>query len=410
MHTRRETKNPYDHYNQPRNKKGAKTFHHTMEESKLQLFNDFLGCMATVCLFLPLGSRENNIPLLLTASDRMVDVIQINFKDEPPILKLATHCIEEPLTDAKIVSVSHSSAIVIASGMYGSLYSFQVQLIRDTDKDDMSDEIEFGRLNVSIRETGHLKLHSDVCTCVDICVKNNEEFVLITGGEDARVNILHIKGDLNLNNNNNNNNISITTIPAESTGFFPIQSIRFESKFGTNFFTLSIDGTIKRWNTDAPKRANYSTKDEAAIAFDQIAYTTLDVHPAQPLRIITGDSFGTLSVWNLEKKGIVGNPSLRLQPSEQYPLTTLGALGYNGCLWKVQFDNTSPDNVITCSNIGQLVIYYLSSNGETIKRFIVPVFAPILSFTQLDNHLAFITDEGRLYYSANLIGTKKSYE
>jgi WD40 repeat protein len=376
--------------------------------------NDILTEIPTCGTILPFQQLAS--PIYLTASNRHLIATQIQSPNDSHnqsssstremLIELTKFSLQEPLTQLRIIEKNNTNvATVFASSTLGSLFVFRVTLNSVT--------------SISISQIQQWnQLHNGVMTSVDICQVSGEELNVITGGEDGAINVLHLTLDQLASKYTTQRTTRIS-----SGNMLPIVAVRFQSRSGLHsielsqsFFTLSVVGEIKLW--DLKKSQTTAEKiliDDTASLFEDISYTTLEVHPARPNLIAIGDSNGTLTIWDVTQN----SPLYRLQSHQALSLSS-HSIQRLGPIWKIEFqkdEQLNITNVITGSHNGQLIVWkfdedqFSSTNTNSLHKIQSSILErridlalkhdSILSFDQLNQHFVVLCDNGKLYYAHN---------
>lgn len=160
------------------------------------------------------------------------------------------------------------------------------------------------------------KAVNELATCCTFDINGQE---IITGGEDGRINVLHIdrKDPVCTLDNMDSSNI---------TGLQYISS--------KEVLSINSTGQLKIWDT----RNLTSEKPQKVLTLSGNACPLLSVdkHPNQPHIVVTGHGDGVIGIWDTRQ--------------EKSPVTLIDA--HSAEVWQVKFHTMYPDNLFTCSEDG----------------------------------------------------------
>lgn len=163
------------------------------------------------------------------------------------------------------------------------------------------------------------KLHrydsnNESSACCSVAVN---DLNVVTGGEDGRINYLHLdsKKPIKVIENADNSNIT-------------------ELKFlgSKEFASINTTGQLKIWDSQNLKSAVKTL----TLSGNACPLLSLDRHPNQPHIIVTGHGDGVIGIWDIRM--------------DKAPVTLIDA--HAAEVWKVQFHPLYPDNLFTCSEDG----------------------------------------------------------
>lgn len=163
------------------------------------------------------------------------------------------------------------------------------------------------------------KLHQyestkEAASCCSIAVN---DLNIVTGGEDGRINVLHLdhKNPIDVVDNADNSNI---------TGLNFLSSKEFAS--------INTTGQLKVWDSlrlDRPVKT-------LTLSGNACPLLSLDKHPNQPHILVTGHGDGVIGIWDIRQ--------------DKAPVTLIDA--HEAEVWQVRFHPLYPDNLFTCSQDG----------------------------------------------------------
>jgi len=166
------------------------------------------------------------------------------------------------------------------------------------------------------------KLHrydvtDELASCCTFDVSGQE---IITGGEDGRMNILHI----------DRKDPIYTMDVMDSSNVTGIQYITSKE-----FLSINSTGQLKIWDTRKLAKDNKPSK-TLTLSGNACPLLSVDKHPNQPHIVVTGHGDGVIGIWDTRQ--------------EKAPVTLIDA--HSAEVWQVKFHPMYPDNLFTCSEDG----------------------------------------------------------
>lgn len=173
-----------------------------------------------------------------------------------------------------------------------------------------------------VKATKWSNIHHDPgdsgCPCT--CLATQGEDMIVSAGEDGRVNVLNVSHKKPVRTIDKANSCTINGI-----AFLKLQEI----------ITVDSSGQLKvfdlRHTSDDPART-------FSVSGEPTPLQCVARHPTQHHIVATGGHDGVLSVWDLRQ--------------EKFPVTLLEA--HSAAMWEVKFHPTNPDHLFTCSEDGSV--------------------------------------------------------
>ncbi|XP_052236910.1 nucleoporin Nup43-like isoform X2 [Dreissena polymorpha] len=227
---------------------------------------------------------------------------------EPIILCEVPH--RGDVTDMQFMT----SDAIAASSSFGSL-----TIYRHRNLQSLEDAMQWVGLHTGLGDVS--------CPCT--CLATQGDDLIVTGGEDGRVNVLNVA-----------HRAPVRTL--EKANSCSINGIKFLKQL--DILTIDSCGQLKifdlRENTDEPSRT-------FSVSGEQVPLQCLARHPTQQHIVATGGHDGVLSIWDLRQ--------------ERFPVTLLEA--HAAPMWEVLFHPASPDHLFTCSEDGS--VWHWDSSAVT---------------------------------------------
>ncbi|XP_052810135.1 nucleoporin Nup43-like [Mya arenaria] len=184
----------------------------------------------------------------------------------------------------------------------------------------------------SLEEASHWSgIHSGLghVSCACTCVATQGEDLLVSAGEDGRINVLNIS-----------HRTPIRTIKKANS--CTINGVRFLKQL--EVITVDSSGQLKifdlRQNSEEPSKT-------FTVSGEQTPLQSIARHPTQQHVVATGGHDGVLSIWDLRQ--------------EKFPVTLLEA--HSAPMWEVKFHPTNPEHLFTCSEDGS--VWHWDSSAVT---------------------------------------------
>jgi len=143
--------------------------------------------------------------------------------------------------------------------------------------------------------------------------------IVFVGGEDGKMNILHI----------DRKDPVFTMENIDSANVTGIQYITSKE-----FLSINSTGQLKIW--DARQLKDEQPQKVLTLSGNACPLLSVDKHPNQPHIVVTGHGDGVIGIWDTRQ--------------EKAPVTLIDA--HSAEVWQVKFHSMYPDNLFTCSEDG----------------------------------------------------------
>jgi len=177
--------------------------------------------------------------------------------------------------------------------------------------DDMSDEM---RIAFQWEKIHGYEATSESAPCTCLALSDN---ILVTGGEDGKINLLQLGSKKPLKTLENADNSNIT-------------ALRFLNS--KEFASINTTGQLKIWDCQAMERPVKTL----TLSGNACPLLSIDKHPNQPHILVTGHGDGVIGIWDIRQ--------------DHAPVTLIDA--HESEVWQVRFHPLYPDNLFSCSEDG----------------------------------------------------------